>query len=100
MRSPKPSRETSDLCSPLPTSTWFYRNFERALRMVPIEAELVAHSDHDDRWYPDKLEVLREAIGSGELAYSDVRRVDASGTYPQKRCGRAAATVSPISRRC
>jgi len=57
----------------------FYRNFERALGMVPPEVELIALSDHDDRWYPDKLEVLREAIGSAELAYSDVRRVDADG---------------------
>ena len=57
----------------------FYRNFERALGMVPAEAELIALSDHDDRWYPDKLEALREAIGSAELAYSDLRRVDASG---------------------
>ncbi|MEK6250804.1 MAG: glycosyltransferase [Actinomycetota bacterium] len=57
----------------------FYRNFERALRMVPAQAEFVALSDHDDRWYPDKLEALRQAIGSAELAYSDLRRVDAEG---------------------
>jgi glycosyltransferase involved in cell wall biosynthesis len=57
----------------------FYRNFERALRMVPPEAELVALCDHDDRWYPDKLEALRTAIGDAELAYSDLRRVDAEG---------------------
>ncbi len=30
----------------------------------PAEAELVALSDQDDRWYPDKLETLRDAIGS------------------------------------
>ena len=29
----------------------FYRNFERALTLAPAEAELVALSDHDDRWY-------------------------------------------------
>jgi glycosyltransferase involved in cell wall biosynthesis len=57
----------------------FYRNFERALRMVPAEAKMVALCDHDDRWYPDKLEALREAIGSAELAYSDLRRVDTEG---------------------
>ncbi|MQA73287.1 MAG: glycosyltransferase [Solirubrobacterales bacterium] len=57
----------------------FYRNFERALGMVPEEAELVALCDHDDRWYPDKLETLRAAIGSAELAYSDLRLVDADG---------------------
>jgi glycosyltransferase involved in cell wall biosynthesis len=61
----------------------FYRNFERALSMIPAEAELVALSDHDDRWYPDKLAALREAIGSGGstgLAYSDLRRVNADGS--------------------
>jgi glycosyltransferase involved in cell wall biosynthesis len=57
----------------------FYRNFERALEMVPPEAELVALSDHDDRWYPDKLETLRASIGDAELAYSDLRLVDADG---------------------
>ena len=57
----------------------FYRNFERALSLVPPDAELVALSDHDDRWYPDKLEALAEAIGSARLAYSDVRRVDSDG---------------------
>jgi glycosyltransferase involved in cell wall biosynthesis len=57
----------------------FYRNFERALTLVPREAELVALSDHDDRWYPDKLEALADAIGSAQLAFSDVRRVDAGG---------------------
>jgi glycosyltransferase involved in cell wall biosynthesis len=58
----------------------FYRNFERALRLIPAEAELVALSDHDDRWYPDKLAALREAIGPAELAYSDLRRVGVDGT--------------------
>jgi glycosyltransferase involved in cell wall biosynthesis len=57
----------------------FYRNFERALSLAPPQAELIALSDHDDRWYPDKLEALREAIGPALLAYSDLRRVDADG---------------------
>ena len=57
----------------------FYRNFERALEMVPSEAELVALSDHDDRWYPEKLALLVNAIGDGELAYGDQRLVDARG---------------------
>ena len=46
--------------SPAPSAICgFYANFERALRMVPAEAELVALCDQDDRWDPDKLEVLR-----------------------------------------
>jgi glycosyltransferase involved in cell wall biosynthesis len=57
----------------------FYRNFERALGMVPAEAELVALCDHDDRWYPEKLETLRGALGGAQLVYSDQRLVDADG---------------------
>jgi glycosyltransferase involved in cell wall biosynthesis len=57
----------------------FYRNFERALMMAPPEAELVALSDQDDIWYPEKLSVLREALGSAVLVYSDQRLVDADG---------------------
>jgi glycosyltransferase involved in cell wall biosynthesis len=57
----------------------FYRNFERALELAPAHADLLALSDQDDRWCPDKLEALEEAIGSAELAYSDLRRVDVAG---------------------
>jgi glycosyltransferase involved in cell wall biosynthesis len=57
----------------------FYRNFQRALEMIPAEAELVALCDQDDHWYPDKLEALRRAIGSAQLTYSDTRLVDANG---------------------
>ena len=57
----------------------FYMNFERALRMVPADAELVALCDQDDRWYPDKLETLRDGIGRAQLVYSDQRLVDRDG---------------------
>jgi len=57
----------------------FYRNFERALRMTPGEAELLALCDQDDRWHPDKLEVLRAALGSARLVYSDQRLVERDG---------------------
>lgn len=57
----------------------FYRNFERALRMVPAGTELVALSDQDDRWYPEKLTTLRDALGDAQLVYSDQRLVDRSG---------------------
>ena len=58
----------------------FYRNFERALGLAPPEADLVALSDQDDRWHPDKLEALRAALAGGAvLAYSDLRLVDAHG---------------------
>jgi hypothetical protein len=57
----------------------FYGNFERALRMAPAEAELIALCDQDDRWHPDKLATLRAALGSAVLAYSDQRLVDRDG---------------------
>jgi glycosyltransferase involved in cell wall biosynthesis len=57
----------------------FYRNFERALALAPAEAELLALCDQDDRWHPEKLAVLRDALGGAVLAYSDQRLVDADG---------------------
>ncbi|MCL6441566.1 MAG: glycosyltransferase [Thermoleophilum sp.] len=57
----------------------FYRNFERALQLVPSHADFVALADQDDRWRPDKLERLLGAIGSCDLVYSDQRIVDRSG---------------------
>ena len=56
-----------------------YRNFERALHMAPPGAELVALCDQDDRWYPDKLATLRDALGSAQLVYSDQRVVSPDG---------------------
>ena len=59
-----------------PERLGFYRNFERALRMVPDDAELVALADQDDRWDPDKLAALAdllEARPDAALAYSDMR---------------------------
>jgi glycosyltransferase involved in cell wall biosynthesis len=58
----------------------FYRNFERALGMVPAEAGLVAFADQDDRWYPDKLATLTQSIEGAALAYSDARAVRRDGT--------------------
>jgi glycosyltransferase involved in cell wall biosynthesis len=57
----------------------FYRNFERALRMAPPAAPLLALCDQDDRWHPDKLAVLRAALGDAQLVFSDQRLVDADG---------------------
>jgi glycosyltransferase involved in cell wall biosynthesis len=57
----------------------YYSNFERALTMVPAEAELVALGDQDDRWHPEKLAVLRGALGGATLVYSDQRVVRRDG---------------------
>lgn len=71
----------------------FYRNFERALKYVPDNAELIAFSDQDDEWYPEKLQNLADELKREEvatLAYSDMRIVSESGeiisnTYWQNR---------------
>lgn len=60
----------------------FLRNFERALRAIPAEAELVALADQDDRWYTDKLERLAatlDAAPAARLAFSDMRITDGEG---------------------
>jgi hypothetical protein len=60
-----------------PERLGYYRNFERALGLVPEDAELVALCDQDDYWHADKLESLRAAIGPEvSLAYSDMNLVD------------------------
>ena len=71
----------------------YYNNFERVLRYVPIEAELVALSDQDDYWYPHKLERLVTEINRDKrfsLIYSDMKIVTEKRevifeTYWQKR---------------
>lgn len=57
----------------------FYRNFERALAMVPGQAQYVALADQDDYWHPDKLTTLVRQIGAAQLIYSDARVVTEGG---------------------
>ncbi len=67
--------------SPSSERLGFYRNFERALRMVPPDARWVALADQDDRWDPDKLELLAEPLRHERalLSFSDMRIVDEHG---------------------
>lgn len=65
--------------SPSPERLGFYRNFERALSLAPAGADYVALADQDDRWDPDKLEVLMRELGDSQLVFSDARIVDAEG---------------------
>src|SRR5436305_7664995 len=58
----------------------FYRNFERALRMVPPRTPFVALADQDDRWHQDKLSTLIGTIDDAQLIYSDARIVSRDGT--------------------
>ena len=62
-----------------PARLGFYRNFERALALVPCEAELVAMADQDDAWHPHKLATLVAELGSAQLVYSDARVVSRDG---------------------
>jgi glycosyltransferase involved in cell wall biosynthesis len=57
----------------------FYRNFERALAMVPADVAFVALADQDDAWHADKLATLLAEIGDAPLAYSDARIVARDG---------------------
>lgn len=59
-----------------------YRNFERALGVVPRDAQFVAFCDQDDVWDEDKLETLLRPMADPHvsLTYSDMRLVDADGT--------------------
>lgn len=68
--------------SPCDRRLGFYSNFERALELVPESAELIALADQDDRWQPDKLESLIEAVEpeQTQLAYSDARVVADDGS--------------------
>ncbi|MEZ5156477.1 MAG: glycosyltransferase [Solirubrobacterales bacterium] len=58
----------------------FFRNFERALSMASEDCELIALSDQDDRWYPEKLETLAAAMEDHQLVYSDQRLTLKDGT--------------------
>lgn len=64
-----------------PDRLGFYRNFERALALVPAGAQYVAFSDQDDVWHPAKLETLLAVLESSgaELAYSDMNIVTTNG---------------------
>jgi glycosyltransferase involved in cell wall biosynthesis len=57
----------------------FYRNFERALQLVPADAQYVAMADQDDAWRPDKLEALLAGLSEAQLVYSDARVVSRDG---------------------
>jgi hypothetical protein len=64
----------------------FYLNFEKVLRRVPANAELVALSDQDDFWYRHKLSSLLAGFKTPDtmLVYSDTQIVDANGKLVSK----------------
>jgi glycosyltransferase involved in cell wall biosynthesis len=84
-----------------PRRLGFYRNFERALSLVPAEAGYVAMSDQDDDWYPDKLAALIGELGDAQLVYSDARIVSRDGkqiadTYWTRRRNNHSSLLSVL----
>jgi glycosyltransferase involved in cell wall biosynthesis len=65
-----------------PRRLGFLRNFERAIDLAPPGARFIALADQDDRWHPDKLAALAEALEcnpAARLAYGDMRILDHDG---------------------
>ena len=56
----------------------FYRNFERGLAAVPLDAAWVALADQDDEWYPRKLERLVPELSDAVLV-SGQAHIDVNG---------------------
>jgi len=52
----------------------YIKNFERGVKLA--KGDLIAFSDQDDYWYPNKLAVLINTIGKYDVAYSDSEFVD------------------------
>ena len=63
-----------------PRRLGFYRNFERALALVPAGVRHVALADQDDVWHADKLAALLAALGDARLVYSDARVIGRDGS--------------------
>ncbi len=59
----------------------FYRNFERACAALPRACALVAFSDQDDVWGPDRLARQARALATegGLCSYTDMRVIDPEG---------------------
>ncbi|MGH8544973.1 MAG: glycosyltransferase, partial [Gammaproteobacteria bacterium] len=60
----------------------FYRNFERALSLVPARCGFVSLSDQDDQWHAHKLETLLSRFNdeSTTLVFSDMNIVGRDGS--------------------
>jgi hypothetical protein len=74
-----------------------YLNAERVLAAVPRHVGWVALSDHDDRWYPDKLERLVPLLDRTSAAVGQGRVVTAaSGAVLRERTGRRAVPAADL----
>jgi len=66
-----------------PKNLGLTRSFESACDHS--KGELIAFSDQDDMWLPDKIEKLVAAIGDHPLVYSDSLLVDENGNSQHKK---------------
>ena len=71
--------------SPLDSAARLLPELRAGARAAARTSRLVALSDQDDRWYPDKLATLVDAIGDANLVYSDQRIVDSDGRASSPR---------------
>lgn len=55
----------------------YTKNFEKAISLC--RGEYIALSDQDDRWLPEKLEVLLRHIGDHSVIHSDARLINEQG---------------------
>ena len=63
-----------------PSALGVTKNFEQAIRACT--GDLIALSDQDDSWHPNRIEVMADAFSSAprtELMFSNARLVDADG---------------------
>lgn len=73
----------------------FYRNFERLLERVPLDADWVALADQDDEWFGEKLEMLLPHLAEASLAMGQAVIVNASARA--KALGTTARTASDLT---
>jgi len=65
-----------------PIKLGFFRNFEKAITLCA--GDLIALSDQDDYWLPNKLERLVNEIGASDLICSDAILIDANNNIIQE----------------
>ncbi len=65
------------------TNIGYIGNFEKGMQMA--SCQLIALSDQDDIWLPNKLKILYSHIGKYLLVYSDSELIDAAGNLLNKK---------------
>ncbi|CCH00647.1 putative glycosyltransferase epsH [Fibrella aestuarina BUZ 2] len=56
------------------TNLGYIRNFEKG--MLLANGDLIALSDQDDIWHPEKIRILVEAMGDSDVVFGDSRLID------------------------